>query len=123
MEDADDAAPSPTPGGGERNARLTRQVCVIVDEGDAIALDVASEKASYAELVEWIIPDNRNPNGVLVQDYEIQQNPEKYQQVAWDAMKFKNPFGGYNDGVETASFVSEVGRWFKDMVGGSSDRR
>jgi len=28
-------------------------------------------------------------------------------------MKFKNPFGGYYDGTETAAFVSEIGRWFR----------
>lgn len=85
-----------------------------MDEGDAIALDVASEKASYDELVEWIIPDNRNPNGRQVQEYEIQQNPEKYQQSAWDAMKFRNPF---KFPMTTASaMISSSGKFLGETV-------
>lgn len=30
-----------------------------------------------------------------------------------DNMKFKNPFGNHWDGVESADFVSEIGRWFR----------
>jgi hypothetical protein len=28
-------------------------------------------------------------------------------------MKFKNPFGDLGDGVESAVFMSEIGRWFR----------
>jgi hypothetical protein len=30
-----------------------------------------------------------------------------------DNMKFKNPFGGFSDGTESAAFVSELGRWLR----------
>lgn len=30
-------------------------------------------------------------------------------------MKFKNPFGDFYDGTETAAFVSEIGRWFRGV--------
>ncbi len=28
-------------------------------------------------------------------------------------MKFKNPFGDFDDGVESAVFMSDIGRWFR----------
>jgi hypothetical protein len=61
-------------------------------EGDSLALSVATAKADYERIVEWIVPDTRNANGQYVQDYERQQNPDKYQDAAWDALRFKNPF-------------------------------
>ena len=85
-----------------------------MEEGDAIALDVASEKTSYGELVEWIIPNNRNPDGRQVQEYEIHQNPEKYEQATWDAMKFKNPF---KFPMTTASaMISSSGKFLGETV-------
>jgi hypothetical protein len=62
-----------------------------MDEGDALALGVASARATYERIIEWIVPDTRDANGRYVQDYERQKNPEKYQDAAWDALRFKNP--------------------------------
>lgn len=31
----------------------------------------------------------------------------------WGSLKFKNPFGDFSDGTETAAFVSAIGRWFR----------
>ena len=85
-----------------------------MEEGDAIALDVASEKASYEELVEWIIPNTRTPDGRQIQEYEIHQNPEKYEQATWDAMKFKNPF---KFPMTTASaMISSSGKFLGETV-------
>jgi len=61
-------------------------------EGDSLSMDVASARAAYARVVEWIVPDNRNANGRYVNDYERDQNPEKYQDAAWDSLRFSNPF-------------------------------
>jgi hypothetical protein len=60
-------------------------------EGDAVALAVASGKAPYERIVEWLIPDTRNEYGRFVEDYQREQDPEKYQDAAWDAVRFKNP--------------------------------
>jgi len=61
-------------------------------EGDALSLQVASAKAEYERIVEWIVPDTRAANGQYIQEYQRQQEPDKYQDAAWDAVRFKNPF-------------------------------
>jgi hypothetical protein len=61
-------------------------------EGDSIALEVAAAKAGYEQIVEWVVPDTRTVDGRYIQDYERRQNPEKYRDSAWDAVRFRNPF-------------------------------
>jgi hypothetical protein len=61
-------------------------------EGDAMSLFIAKEKAEYERIVEWSIPDTRDENGGFIQDWQRQQDPEKYRDAAWDAVRFKNPF-------------------------------
>ncbi|MCY3023266.1 MAG: hypothetical protein NTW87_30175 [Planctomycetota bacterium] len=61
-------------------------------EGDAMALSIAKESAPYERIVEWLIPDTRSEYGQFIQDYQRQQEPDKYQDAAWDAVRFKNPF-------------------------------
>jgi hypothetical protein len=34
--------------------------------------------------------------------------------LSGDNMKFKNPFGDLSDGTESAAFMREIGRWFRD---------
>lgn len=60
--------------------------------GESLALDVADAKAEYERVVEWNIPDTRAPNGRYIDEYHRQQDPEKYEDSAWDAVVFKNPF-------------------------------
>lgn len=60
-------------------------------EGDALALDVASAQAPYERIVEWLVPDTRHADGRYVRENERNENPEKYQDAAWDALRFKNP--------------------------------
>ena len=62
-------------------------------EGDSLAVSVASASAAYERVIEWIVPDNRDANGRYVSDYERERNPEKYQDAAWDSLRFSNPFG------------------------------
>ncbi len=50
-----------------------------LDEGDSLALETASGKAAYQRIVEWIVPDTRRANGQFIQEYERQNDPEKYQ--------------------------------------------
>jgi len=60
-------------------------------EGDSLALSVASATAPYERIVEWIVPDTRTANGRYIEDYQRQEDPDKYQDAAWDAVRFKNP--------------------------------
>lgn len=61
-------------------------------EGDALFVSLANAIAPYERVVEWIVPDTRTADGRYVQDYQRQQEPGKYEDAAWDAVKFKNPF-------------------------------
>lgn len=62
-------------------------------EGDSLALAVASGKAPYDRIVEWIVPDTRAANGRYIQEHQRNQNPQKYRDAVWDAVRFKNPLG------------------------------
>jgi hypothetical protein len=60
-------------------------------EGDSLAVDVAAGSAEYQRIVEWIVPDTRKADGTPVADYERHGDPEKYEDAAWDAIRFRNP--------------------------------
>jgi len=62
-----------------------------LSEGDSLAVGTASGKAPYERIVEWIVPDTRLANGRYINDYQRQQDPDKYEDAAWDAVHFKNP--------------------------------
>ena len=55
-----------------------------LSEGETLSLSVASGKADYERIVEWLVPDNRNEQG---QHSGRDENDD----AAWDALKFKNP--------------------------------
>jgi len=61
-------------------------------EGDSIMLRVATAETSYKRIVEWVVPDTRRADGRHIQEHERRQNPDKYQDAVWDALRFKNPF-------------------------------
>ncbi|MDP6554753.1 MAG: hypothetical protein QGG71_08805 [Pirellulaceae bacterium] len=63
----------------------------VLDEGDSLSLETAAGKANYERLVEWLVPDTRNAHGQYVSEHERNQNPEKFQDAAWDAVRFRNP--------------------------------
>jgi hypothetical protein len=56
-------------------------------EGDSLALTVAKGKAAYERIVEWLVPDTRNEYG----QHTGRGGDEDGDDVAWDALKFKNP--------------------------------
>jgi hypothetical protein len=60
-------------------------------EGDSMIVGTGSGKAAYERIVEWIVPDTRDEYGRFIQEYQRQQTPEKYDDSAWDAIRFKNP--------------------------------
>ncbi len=59
--------------------------------GDAMVMPVGTAKAAYERVVEWVIPDTRDANGRYIQEWERARNAEKYEDSAWDAVKFRNP--------------------------------
>jgi hypothetical protein len=60
-------------------------------EGEALALDVAQAEAPYERLVEWLVPDTRDADGRHIQEHQRDQDPERYEDAAWDSVRFKNP--------------------------------
>ncbi len=54
-------------------------------DGDSLSLSVAKGKAAYERIVEWLVPDTRNEYG------QHTGRGEDDDDVAWDALKFKNP--------------------------------
>lgn len=60
--------------------------------GETLVLPVAEATASYETVVEWIIPDLRRPDGRPVDEHVRRQDPERYEESAWDAIRFVNPF-------------------------------
>lgn len=55
-------------------------------DGDTLAVTVATGKAGYERIVEWLVPDTRNEYGV----YD-RRDRESEDDDPWDALKFKNP--------------------------------
>ena len=62
-----------------------------MDEGDSLALETASAKADYERIVEWIVPDTRQADGRYISEGQRNNDPDKYQDAAWDAVRFRNP--------------------------------
>jgi hypothetical protein len=62
-----------------------------LDEGDALALQTAATTAPYERIVDWVVPDTRQADGRFIDEYQRQQDPEKYDDAAWDAIRFANP--------------------------------
>ena len=60
-------------------------------EGDALATDVATAGAEYERIVEWIIPDTRDEWGRHVNQHQRRNEPEKYQDAAWDSLRSNIP--------------------------------
>ncbi len=62
-----------------------------LNEGDALALQTAAATVPYQRIIDWLVPDTRQANGRFIEDYQRQQDPEKYEDAAWDAIRFANP--------------------------------
>lgn len=59
--------------------------------GDALAFSIASASASYERIIEWIVPDTRGPDGQYLAEHRLREDPDAYEDAAWDAVRFKNP--------------------------------
>lgn len=66
-------------------------------EGEALALEVAVGQGAYERIIEWRVPDTRDewgrPYDQNNYEYQRQQHPERFDDSAWDAVRFKNPLG------------------------------
>lgn len=61
--------------------------------GETLAVTVATAASPFERLVEWSIPDNRDAQGRLLQEYQRQQQgKESFDETPWDAIRFANPF-------------------------------
>jgi len=60
-------------------------------EGEAALIKVAAASAPYERVVEWLIPDTRDEGGRRITDWQRQRDPERYDDTAWDAVRFRNP--------------------------------
>jgi len=60
--------------------------------GESLAVEVAKAEAEYERIVDWKVPDSRDQYGRPIDDYQRQRYPDKYDQEAWDAVLFRNPF-------------------------------
>jgi len=60
-------------------------------EGESLAVQVAAGEATYERIVEWIVPDTRRADGRHVPEHERRNDPDKYRDAAWDAVRFRNP--------------------------------
>ncbi|MCD4781798.1 MAG: DUF4139 domain-containing protein [Candidatus Omnitrophica bacterium] len=60
--------------------------------GEVLSLKIARSQTPYEKIIEWIIPDTRDAEGRYVDDYRRRENPNRYKETAWDAIRFENPF-------------------------------
>jgi hypothetical protein len=83
-------------------AAYNTRMCFDLDDGQVVHFHDNSVPPEEEVLAAKLILENREPwlrnEATLLGGYN---------------MKFKNPFGGYHDGVESAVFVGAIGRLFK----------
>jgi hypothetical protein len=60
-------------------------------EGDSLSLSVAKASSPYERIVEWVVPDTRDADGRAMDEYRRREDPEKFEDAAWDAVRFRNP--------------------------------
>lgn len=61
--------------------------------GETLGVAVATAASPFERVVEWNIPDNRDAQGRLLQEYQRQQQgKESFDETPWDAIRFANPF-------------------------------
>ncbi len=63
-----------------------------LEPGESLSIPVASAEAGYERVIEWNIPDTRDAHGRYISEHERRSHPDKYEESAWDAIGFANPF-------------------------------
>ncbi len=59
--------------------------------GDSLALEIAAATSPYTRIVEWQVPELRDPNGRAKTSRSSREIPDPEDQP-WDALRFSNPF-------------------------------
>ena len=59
--------------------------------GDSLALDIAAATSRYTRIVEWQVPELRDPDGKTKTSRSCSETPDPEDQP-WDALRFTNPF-------------------------------
>ncbi len=59
--------------------------------GESLAVQTAMARASYNRIVEWNVPDNRGQYGSYSNREDANRDAEKFDDTAWDAIRFRNP--------------------------------
>lgn len=62
-------------------------------EGDSATLDVVEGAAPYDRVTQWIVPDTRNEYGRHYDEDDRRQEPDRFDDAPWDAVRFRNPLG------------------------------
>ena len=60
--------------------------------GDSLAFDIATANSGYTRIVEWQVPEFRDPSGKSKSSRPAHETPDPEDQP-WDALRFTNPFG------------------------------
>jgi len=61
--------------------------------GESLSLNVATATSEFERVIEWNVPDTRDANGRYLEGYQRNQNAdEQFDETAWDAIRFANPF-------------------------------
>jgi len=60
-------------------------------KGESLAVQTALARAPYNRIVEWNVPDTRGQYGTYSGREEANQDAEKFDNTAWDAIRFRNP--------------------------------
>jgi len=80
-----------------------------LDKEESMLIQVASETADYEKIVEWIIPDTRDAEGRYAFELRQKEDQEKYQDIVWDSLRFKNPL---NFPMSSGSVIFTTGNQF-----------
>jgi len=64
---------------------------VSLQKGESLAVQTALARAPYNRIVEWNVPDTRGQYGSYSGREEANQDAEKFDDTAWDAIRFRNP--------------------------------
>jgi hypothetical protein len=62
-----------------------------LSRGDSLALDIATATSAYTRIVEWQVPDLRDPDGRAKSSRSSRETADPDDQP-WDALRFTNPF-------------------------------
>jgi len=60
-------------------------------EGESLAVRTARASAPYERIVDWVVPNARGDYGQYIHGHVRSSDPDRYDDTAWDAIRFRNP--------------------------------